>query len=159
MPRIRTISVANNAICQASLASVKRHNIAAAIGTPSISVRMGKSNSFMSTHHCPGYGRGEADEHHQSIRVEITGLQPAGIFAANDHKRGGAIRPEAIDRSFVAPLPEEAAQGEGRLYEQHIGKLVEIPFIEQEVVEQRSEERRVGKECVSKCRSRWSPNN
>src|SRR3546814_20427604 len=24
-------------------------------------------------------------------------------------------------------------------------------------IEQRSEERRVGKECVSKCRSRWSP--
>src|SRR3546814_13077189 len=78
----------------------------------------------------------DLDEHHQSISVEITGLHPAGIFAANDHKRGGAIRPEAIDRSFVAPLPEEAAQGEGRLYEQHIVKLVEIPFIEQEVVEQ-----------------------
>src|SRR3546814_5517361 len=26
-----------------------------------------------------------------------------------------------------------------------------------ETVNQRSEERRVGKECVSKCRSRWSP--
>src|SRR3546814_17385597 len=26
-----------------------------------------------------------------------------------------------------------------------------------ELAEQRSEERRVGKECVSKCRSRWSP--
>src|SRR3546814_12121608 len=77
-----------------------------------------------------------SDLHHQSISVEITGLHPAGIFAANDHKRGGAIRPEAIDRSFVAPLPEEAAQGEGRLYEQPIVKLVEIQFIEQEVVEQ-----------------------
>src|SRR3546814_15432491 len=27
------------------------------------------------------------------------------------------------------------------------------------LVGQRSEERRVGKECVSKCRSRWSPNH
>src|SRR3546814_10960864 len=27
------------------------------------------------------------------------------------------------------------------------------------VIEERSEERRVGKECVSTCRSRWSPNN
>src|SRR3546814_11844940 len=27
------------------------------------------------------------------------------------------------------------------------------------VFQSRSEERRVGKECVSKCRSRWSPNN
>src|SRR3546814_18707790 len=114
MPRIRSISVANNAICRASFASAKRHNIAAAIGTLSISVRMGKSNSFMSTHHCPGYCRGEADEHHQSIRVEITGMHPAGRFAANDHKRGGAIRPEATQCSSVALIPAEATQGEGQ---------------------------------------------
>src|SRR3546814_3921212 len=80
----------------------------------------------------------DLDEHHQSISVEITGLHPAGIFAANDHKRGGAIRHEAIDRSFVAPLPEEAAQGEGRLYEQHIVQLVAIPFIEPEVAEKQA---------------------
>src|SRR3546814_15178311 len=92
------------------------------------------SSDLMSTHHCPGYCRGEADEHHQSISVEITGLHPAGIFAANDHKRGGAIRPEAIDRSFVAPLPEEAAKGAGSLYEQHIVKIVAIPFLDTEVV-------------------------
>src|SRR3546814_20212053 len=98
-----------------------------------ISVRMGKSNSFMSTHHCPGYCRGEADEHHHSISVEITGLHPAGIFAANDHKRGGAIRPEATDRYIVAPLPEEAAKDAGRLYKQHIVKHVERTFYEQEV--------------------------
>src|SRR3546814_6811879 len=30
-------------------------------------------------------------------------------------------------------------------------------FISQHYLEQRSEERRVGKECVSTCRSRWSP--
>src|SRR3546814_17029589 len=36
-----------------------------------------------------------------------------------------------------------------------------MPFIMatgQRDTEMRSEERRVGKECVSKCRSRWSPN-
>src|SRR3546814_2009739 len=30
------------------------------------------------------------------------------------------------------------------------------PFIERQILAARSEERRVGKECVSKCRSRWS---
>src|SRR3546814_2515323 len=32
-----------------------------------------------------------------------------------------------------------------------------IPVIEQWLASGRSEERRVGKECVSTCRSRWSP--
>src|SRR3546814_10007197 len=31
------------------------------------------------------------------------------------------------------------------------------PFLRQELAVPRSEERRVGKECVSTCRSRWSP--
>src|SRR3546814_14148485 len=35
--------------------------------------------------------------------------------------------------------------------------LVEIGAVRVEVEQQRSEERRVGKECVSTCRSRWSP--
>src|SRR3546814_11108320 len=43
-------------------------------------------------------------------------------------------------------LTSYAAFGEKKLY----GKVVEGV---------RSEERRVGKECVSTCRSRWSPNN
>src|SRR3546814_14445371 len=32
-----------------------------------------------------------------------------------------------------------------------------IPMFNRKVAEERSEERRVGKECVSTCRSRWSP--
>src|SRR3546814_12721815 len=36
------------------------------------------------------------------------------------------------------------------------GHAAEVPIISNEVTT-RSEERRVGKECVSTCRSRWSP--
>ena len=45
----------------------------------------------------------------------------------------------------------------------HEAKKLKITATEQEInnvianVEKRSEERRVGKECVSTCRSRWSP--
>src|SRR3546814_18665355 len=34
----------------------------------------------------------------------------------------------------------------------------EDPLAEADILNYRSEERRVGKECVSTCRSRWSPN-
>src|SRR3546814_12144739 len=47
----------------------------------------------------------------------------------------------------------------------HANKLIALPavrqtrtfFVMKEVIDNRSEERRVGKECVSTCRSRWSP--
>src|SRR3546814_16069680 len=38
-----------------------------------------------------------------------------------------------------------------------IGIVVDDAIVVVENVERRSEERRVGKECVSTCRSRWSP--
>src|SRR3546814_7785994 len=37
------------------------------------------------------------------------------------------------------------------------GSLTALPIIETQANDVRSEERRVGKECVSTCRSRWSP--
>src|SRR3546814_1409743 len=44
--------------------------------------------------------------------------------------------------------------GADTLYGRYWGCLAEIPYLHFEL---RSEERRVGKECVSTCRSRWSP--
>src|SRR3546814_12867518 len=38
-----------------------------------------------------------------------------------------------------------------------LGAELAAAVIDQEDLHQRSEERRVGKECVSTCRSRWSP--
>src|SRR3546814_19909519 len=55
---------------------------------------------------------------------------------------------------FVARYPFGTVQGRGhRLYALAIGPVAGLANI----FEKRSEERRVGKECVSKCRSRWSP--
>src|SRR3546814_5004770 len=36
-------------------------------------------------------------------------------------------------------------------------KMIRVPLKEGRTLHHRSEERRVGKECVSTCRSRWSP--
>src|SRR3546814_18630216 len=38
-----------------------------------------------------------------------------------------------------------------------LGREVSAPTVKQQLAAVRSEERRVGKECVSTCRSRWSP--
>src|SRR3546814_12978828 len=37
------------------------------------------------------------------------------------------------------------------------GEMILLPRLDLKQLLQRSEERRVGKECVSTCRSRWSP--
>src|SRR3546814_13360916 len=58
----------------------------------------------------------------------------------------------SIDRAEFHPREKAAGQ--------HIVELLGVqdvePVLEQET-RSRSEERRVGKECVSTCRSRWSP--
>src|SRR3546814_13795428 len=83
-------------------------------------------------------------------------------------ERGGAAAVALVDavfdvfdeaaRAFVAGLQREGvvqAAGRGaRLVAQ--GVAVDPPHLEQLRV-LRSDERRVGQECVSTCRSRWSP--
>src|SRR3546814_1690368 len=52
----------------------------------------------------------------------------------------------------IAPLPRLAISAGGRVtYSWLSGTAEDVPA--------RSEERRVGEECVSKCRSRWSPSD
>src|SRR3546814_17495320 len=57
---------------------------------------------------------------------------------------------EAVDRT-AEPVGDPLAALDAVV----AGKAVRLEEIE--IVELRSEERRVGKECVSTCRSRWSP--
>src|SRR3546814_11445747 len=72
------------------------------------------------------------------------GVAPNKFVAkiASDHRKPDGlfvVRPDRVQR-FLAPLPVGRLPGVGRV-----------------MVRTRSEERRVGKECVSTCRSRWSP--
>src|SRR3546814_12348461 len=67
------------------------------------------------------------------------------------------------DSAFTGPLQPEGPRAVSALGElaTHVGRYVTDawhPILENRVVhEHRSEERRVGKEWVSTCRSRWSP--
>src|SRR3546814_14335123 len=67
-----------------------------------------------------------------------------GAEAADDERQG---RRAACDDEAVEEVDREVRLGE------QVPVVLQRPALRQE----RSEERRVGKECVSTCRSRWSP--
>src|SRR3546814_14067092 len=80
------------------------------------------------------------------------------VRAANDR---GQLARQVPDLARMKPLVVDQAQVERGL---GLMKGEEAPFIARErrqrpalTILSRSEERRVGKECVSPCRSRWSP--
>src|SRR3546814_20346053 len=82
------------------------------------------------------------------------GVDPAPRGAAADRDvehalaRGVLCRFEEMERHAVAAVGDGNAIG---------GDAAAVIFIERRLI--RSEERRVGKECVSTCSSRWSPDH
>src|SRR5216117_1084581 len=75
--------------------------------------------------------------------VELTGLVLVNGFFTNARVNNSDVP------QFVDSLPSASAIG-GTIRQTRLGLLVTDPDV-------RSEERRVGKECPSLCRSRWSP--
>src|SRR3546814_13236119 len=63
-------------------------------------------------------------------------------------------RPAFLEDDVIARTVLESFQGARAFYHTVIARGEEVLA---EVKSSRSEERRVGKECVSTCRSRWSP--
>ena len=84
----------------------------------------------------------------------------AAVFLARRGATKDELR-EEIERRFAYDLSaslDEIRPGYG--FELHCAKSVPEAitcFLESRSYEDRSEERRVGKECTSWCRSRWSP--
>src|SRR3546814_17966673 len=81
-----------------------------------------------------------------------------------DHAFGALGRGQAGDMAQRRPndLADAQMRRERRegVLEHDLGGAAEIAFlapIHRGDIDPRSEERRVGKECVSTCRSRWSP--
>src|SRR3546814_8986749 len=101
-----------------------------------------------------------------SLNCELTGEQ---VSFADSIRRCARDRlaNKALERAHAHQYPFDIAQ---ELAEQGLmgitmreedggqgGTLMDAVIAIQEVALVRSEERRVGKECVSTCRSRWSP--
>src|SRR3546814_2527952 len=89
-----------------------------------------------------------------TICALVTGVQTCALpiwdaeHAARDRGLGIGGEP-GLDRGFLR-AGEEGGAVEAAFREESRGNLGIVHL-------QRSEERRVGKECVSTCRSRWSP--
>src|SRR3546814_5063850 len=87
----------------------------------------------------------------------VTGVQTCALPILN---RSGLLRSARNDEFGLSPHPHALV---GRKVELFAFLDVErlVPGVEvadrQRAIIARSEERRVGKECVSTCRSRWSP--
>src|SRR3546814_19084083 len=64
-------------------------------------------------------------------------------------------RDDALDGAFEQRDDVGARNGRGKVHQQPCG--ARLHGVEHGTVEVRSEERRGGTECVSTCRSRWSP--
>src|SRR5262245_28207895 len=67
--------------------------------------------------------------------VEVAGLQPHHIAGDVEYARRYPVRPETVDQPTVAVLPEYAAEPERRANEDQVIELVEVPLVEQELVE------------------------
>src|SRR5262245_53908649 len=52
--------------------------------------------------HEPGHQRGDADQHGESVVVEIAGLHAHHVARHIEHARRYAVRPEAVDQPAVA---------------------------------------------------------
>src|SRR3546814_14700825 len=95
------------------------------------------------------------DEIHRFNRAQQDGFLPyvergtVVLVGATTKNPSFALNAALLSRAQVLVL--------NRLGEAALGTLIERA--EAEIGQRRSEERRVGKECVSTCRSRWSPYN
>src|SRR3546814_15647090 len=72
----------------------------------------------------------------------------------NAHAAPGLHRHDGGAEAGIAAADHQHVEGSSEVLARHCLSL--DPFLV-DVCIQRSEERRVGKECVSTCRSRWSP--
>ena len=102
-------------------------------------------------------------------KTAIVLIEPQNDFLSEGGTMYAHIREQLAERHVIANLQELLTQARGR-----VAKIFYCPFHPFDPgfpelkkggpaceglrgIEMRSEERRVGKECVSTCRSRWSP--
>src|SRR3546814_10492637 len=82
----------------------------------------------------------------------VTGVQ-ACVFRSIGVRQLGHVQTALVNWTEFAQVRRELGAGFVRI----LGYFREDGIKSVSAIEDRSEERRVGKECVSTCRSRWSP--
>src|SRR3546814_15789305 len=98
---------------------------------------------------------------HRVVKQDAPGVDARGAWQ-DAHDRladdglSGARLAHQRDRLAGGDAKADAADGFEPAFRQHEADP-QIPYAQQIPPVCRSEERRVGKECVSTCRSRWSP--
>src|SRR3954470_23354135 len=85
--------------------------------------------------HEPGDERRDADQHGEGVMIEVAGLHAHNIARDVEHARRDAVRTEAVDQPAVALEPERTAQPFDGAHQQDVVDLVEVPLVEQEIVE------------------------
>src|SRR3546814_4580367 len=94
----------------------------------------------------------------------VTGVQTCALPISGEHASGGhqpqSKRALALGEGRGGrKCPHDSTVSARLIYCSRCACPLRPPLIRRVSAVQRSEERRVGKECVSTCRSRWSPYN
>src|SRR3546814_11749729 len=87
----------------------------------------------------------------------VNRVDPLGLTQDVDLPTTDAVIPEPIIVTGTKPPPIDVCTGVCSQFIYDRLTMVAMPDVSQAMNELRSEERRVGKEWVSKCRYRWSP--
>src|SRR3546814_6428369 len=91
-----------------------------------------------------------------ALPISAERLQIRVRTATADERRAGNRQPIMMNRVEHS----QAGVGAVARYQNHLDPRTPQVLVEtQQLLYERSEERRVGKECVSTCRSRWSPHH
>src|SRR3546814_10049534 len=81
----------------------------------------------------------------------VTGVQTCALPISGTHRKPVVARGEALEPAIAVDHPPGENVAELAIIEHQVEITARV------IGDLRSEERRVGKECVSTCRSRWSP--
>src|SRR3546814_11151355 len=90
----------------------------------------------------------------RGIVAERNGGRPNGLPSSFVRRHGLAAKRRRVLRAFAAGMAQLNPELRDAISFAEIDDPLERCLV---LVSARSEERRVGKECVSTCRSRWSP--
>src|SRR5689334_4874332 len=89
--------------------------------------------------------RGDADQHHEGVVVQVAALEAAQHARNVVGPRRDAVGSQPVDRRAVALLPEYPADRQRRLDEHRVIELVEVPLVVEQCVQRLEGADRLGR--------------